>query len=202
MQIRKTARTQLPPDYREIFSVDLMKNKRQIYLVNGLAILITLAMAIPMHFYIPVTSLFGMDDLWELWRLGALVVLSIGYIMLHELVHGMTMKLCGTKKVKYGYKVVYACAGSDDYYPKGSYILIALAPVVLWGVVIGIINCFVSVTWFWVVYILQITNLSGAAGDLYVTFRFLKLPGDILIRDSGTTMKVYSHTEVSSKNVS
>lgn len=194
MQIRKTAQTQLPSDYREIFSVDLMKNKKQIYLVNGLAILITLVMAIPMHFYIPFTSIIGMGDLPVLWRLGALVVLSIGYIILHELVHGVAMKLCGTKKVKYGYKVVYACAGSDDYYPKGSYIFIALAPVVLWGVVIGIASIFVPVSWFWVIYLIQIFNISGAAGDFYVTFRFLSLPKDILIRDAGTDMKVYSRS--------
>lgn len=193
MNIKKSAQTQLPSDYLEILSVDLIKNQKQRRLVNGLCLLITLVLAVPMHFYISFGTMLNSDQglLFDLLRWGAIMVLSIVYIVLHELVHGITMKLCGTKKVNYDFKGLYACAGSEDYYTKGSYILIALAPVVLWGLVIGIVNCFVPDSWFWVVYILQITNLSGAAGDFYVTFKFIKLPKDILIRDAGTDMKVY-----------
>jgi len=46
--------------------------------------------------------------------------------------------------------------------------------------------------WFWVVYILQICNISGAAGDLYISFRLRKLPDDILVQDSGVSMRVFS----------
>ncbi len=46
--------------------------------------------------------------------------------------------------------------------------------------------------WFWIAYIIQIANISGAAGDLYVTARFTRLPKDILVRDSGVAMEVYS----------
>ena len=102
------------------------------------------------------------------------------------------MKICGTKKVKYGFTGMYAFAGSEDYYDKKSYIFIALAPVVLWGIVLAIVNCFVPVEWFWVVYMIQIMNISGAAGDLFVTVKFSRFPQDILIRDHGVGMKVYS----------
>jgi hypothetical protein len=113
-------------------------------------------------------------------------------MVLHELVHGIAMKLCGTKKVKYGVTGVYAYATSDDFYDKKTYIFIALAPVVLWGIVLAVVNLFVSGPWFWVVYFIQINNISGAAGDLYVTARFSRLPGDILIRDYGVGMTVFS----------
>ena len=33
----------------------------------------------------------------------------------------------------------------------------------------------VSAPWFWVVYLVQVSNLSGAAGDLYVTSLMLKM---------------------------
>ena len=85
-----------------------------------------------------------------------------------------------------------AYAGSDDYYDKKSYITIALAPIVIWGVVLAIINIFVSSEWFWVVYFIQLLNVSGAAGDMYVTVKFAKLPKDILVRDYGVSMTVYS----------
>ena len=62
----------------------------------------------------------------------------------------------------------------------------------LWGFVLAVINPFVPYEWFWVVYIIQITNISGAAGDIFVTLKFSRLPSDILIKDYGVGMKVYS----------
>ena len=184
----------LPDGYGQIYEINLQKNKKKMLLVNGIALLISVLMVVPMCFYIPIPELFSFEKgiLQYFIRFAALFGLSIVYMVLHELVHGITMKLCGTKKVKYGFSGLYAFAGSDDYYDKKSYITIALAPVVLWGVVIAIINCFMPREWFWVVYFLQIMNISGAAGDMYVTFKFSKMPKDILVRDHGVGMKVYS----------
>ena len=125
-------------------------------------------------------------------RFGVLAVGFIAYIVLHEAVHGVAMRMCGTKKISFGLKGPYAFAGSNDYYYKKPYIFIALAPVVFWGAVLLVINCFVSAEWFWVVYLIQIGNISGAAGDFYVSARFSKLPADILVRDSGVAMEVFS----------
>ena len=151
-------------------------------------------MAVPMHFLVPITSLFDVSKGLKAYtiRFVVLFVAMIAYIVLHELVHGITMKILGTKKIKYGFTGLLAYAGSDDYYDKKSYITIALAPIVIWGVVLAIINIFVSSEWFWVVYFIQLLNVSGAAGDMYVTVKFAKLPKDILVRDYGVSMTVYS----------
>jgi len=92
----------------------------------------------------------------------------VAYIVLHELVHGITMKAFGTPRVRYGFTGVYAFAGSDDYYGKGSYIFIALAPVVLWGAVLAVVSLFVPLSWFWVVHFVQVVNLSDGNFN-YVT---------------------------------
>ena len=105
------------------------------------------------------------------------------------------MKICKTKKVKYGFTGLYAFAGSDDYYSKKPYIFIALAPVVLWGVVLAVVNVLVPESWFWIVYMIQVANISGAAGDFFVTFRFSRFPEDILVKDYGVGMVVYSKEE-------
>ena len=180
--------------YREIDTVDLKKNKALAVFVNVLAAVIAVAMVIPMHFIVPIDSLFSMEEGMQayMFRFVGLLVLLILYMVLHELVHGIAMKLCGTKKVKYGVTGVYAYATSDDCYDKKTYIFIALAPVVLWGIVLAFVNMFVSLEWFWVVYLIQISNLSGAAGDLYVTVKFSRLPSDILIQDYGVGMTVFS----------
>ncbi|MBE6782655.1 MAG: DUF3267 domain-containing protein [Ruminococcaceae bacterium] len=185
----------LPEGYRQIYDVDLKKDKKASLIVNLLAIVIMIILAVPMHFVVPIYSLFSMEDgiTNYMIRFGLLLVFIVLYMILHELVHGVAMKICGTEKIKYGFTGLYAYAGSSDFYDKKSYIFIALAPVVLWGIVLAIINSFVTdATWFWVVYMLQITNLSGAAGDLFVSVRFSKLPDDILIQDYGVGMKVYS----------
>lgn len=184
----------LPTNYREIFSVNLQTDKKIAVILNVVSLLIGTVMAVPMHFYIPILTLFDFSQGFIAYfiRFAVLSVAMILYLILHEAVHGVAMKICGTKKVKYGFTGLYAYAGSDDFYDKKSYIFIALAPVVLWGVVLLIINLFVSENWFWVVYFIQIFNISGAVGDFYVTAKFSKMPNDILISDSGVGMKVYS----------
>lgn len=189
----KRAISDLPCEYKAYLSVDLQKDKKLAIWTNLLAFLIFAAMAVPMLFVVPISTLFDMSQGVGPYflRFGVLLFGIVIYMVLHEAVHGVAMKLCGTKKVKYGFTGLYAFAGSTDYYSKGSYLFIALAPVILWGVVLLIMNLFVSDSWFWVVYMIQIMNISGAAGDAYVTIRFARLPKDILVQDSGTAMTVY-----------
>ena len=184
----------LPEGYREIYYIDLKKDKKMALIVHLLAVVIGVLMVVPMHFVVPISSMFSMEQGLGnyILRFGALILLMIAYLVLHELVHGIAMKLCGAKKVKYGFTALYAYAGCKEFSGKKPYIFIALAPVVLWGVVLAVINPLVPIEWFWIVYILQMINISGAAGDLYVTVKFSLMPSDILIQDYGVGMKVYS----------
>ena len=184
----------LPEGYKQIYAVDLQKDKKIAFWINFLGLVFMAAMCLGMNFLVPISNLFdwsaGEQAYWI--RFGSILGLMVVYMVLHELVHGVAMKLCGTKKVKYGFTGMYAYAGSEDYYCKKAYIFIALAPVVLWGVVLAVINFFVSPQWFWVIYMIQVVNLSGAAGDVFVTAKFSQMPKDILIQDSGVGMTVYS----------
>lgn len=184
----------LPENYREIYAVDLQKNKKTALLINGIAALIAVPMLVAGHFIVPVSALFDMEKGLGMYvlRFGVLLASIVLYMILHELVHGVAMKLCGTKKVKYGYTGMYAYAGSTDYYAKKPYIFIALAPVVLWGVVLAALCPFLPAEWFWVAYFVQVNNCSGAAGDLFVTAKFSRMPKDILVQDSGVGMTVYA----------
>lgn len=183
----------LPEDYGEIYSLNLQKDKRAAIIVNLLALAIAAVMAVSMNFFVPVTSVFDMSGgiVRYFLRLAALIVLMVLYMVLHELVHGIAMKLCGTKRVKYGFTGLYAFAGSEDYYDKKSYIFIALAPIVLWGTVLAAVNFFVPTEWFWIVYMIQLINISGAAGDLFAAVKFSRMPKNILIQDSGVSTRVF-----------
>lgn len=184
----------LPEGYKKVYSLNLKQDKKTAIIVNLLAVVISIILAVPMHFFVSIFSLFNMENGIESYviRIVALCVFMILYIILHEAVHGIAMKICGTKKVRYGFTGLYAFAGSQDYYDKKSYIFIALAPIVFFGIVLAIINLLVPTEWFWVVYIIQAINISGATGDLFVTVKFSRQPKDIRIQDYGLGMTVFS----------
>ncbi len=185
---------QLPDGYAEFFRLNLQKDKKSALIVNLLAAAIMIVMVIIGCFITPVTSMldFSSGISGFLIKNVAIFVGMIVYLILHELVHGICMKLFGAKKVKYGFTGLYAYAGSDCCFSKGAYIIIALAPIVVWGIVLLILNITVDTAWFWVVYLIQVFNISGAAGDLYVTVRFMHMPKSILVKDTGIEMTVYA----------
>lgn len=188
---------QLPEGYGLLEHIDLQKDKKLMGTVNGLALAAMVILAAVGHFIVPVSTLYTTEDgVGMMWL--RIVVLFAGYVIymvLHELTHGVCMKYYSGAPVKYGFTGMYAYAGSEAYFDKRSYIVIALAPIVVLGIVLMVINAIVPESWFWVVYFVQIGNLSGAAGDLYVTARFSKQPDDILIQDSGVAMSVYTCRE-------
>ena len=187
---------QLPGDYVKAFQIDLKNNKKQFFTVYALSFLILAVFLIPVCFFVPFTALLtGLaegDFLPVMLRIAALAAGSLAYIVLHELVHGVFIRAFSGERAKYGFSLVFAFAYSDFYFAKRPYLIIALAPVILWGIVLAILTPVVPLSWFWVVYIIQLSNLSGAAGDLYVTVRLWRLPHNALIKDTGTAMTVYT----------
>lgn len=186
--------SQLPENYREVYSVNLETNKKSALYVNLLAIAITVAMTITMSLVIPISSLFEGHTTAAglIVRFLVLIGMILAHIVLHELTHGVAMKICGCEKVTYGFSGMYAYASASAFFTKTQYLCIALAPVFFWGLVLTILGLLVPTSWFWIIYTVQIANIAGAAGDYYIVFHFFFLPEDILVYDTGTSMSVYS----------
>lgn len=112
-------------------AIDLVHNKKQFWIVNGLsAALCVIMLILPFLWGRSLRGFVGEGSLSALLlRLGVVAGL-LAYIALHELTHGVVMKACGAS-VRYGYKVAYAYAGSDAYFTRPAYVVIALAPVVV-----------------------------------------------------------------------
>lgn len=178
----------LPVGYRECLRVDLQKDKKMAILVNVLALIICAVMTIIGCYITPISNFFNGNMSYFVWFLLGMFV----YIVLHELVHGVFMRAFSKERPHYGFTGLYAYAGSNVYFDRIHYIIIALSPVVIWGVVFAVLCAVTEGGWFWVFYMLEIANISGAAGDFYVTWRFSKLPKGILIQDSGISMTVYT----------
>lgn len=175
----------LPDGYNKKMNINLLTDKKPMMTVNILSFAI-LAASLVIGFFISPLK-------FNILSAVLICPLLLLYILLHELVHGIFMRLLSGIKPSYGYKVIYAYAGSKAYFSKIHYTIIALAPIVIWGIVLALICYFLNDTkWFWLFYITECMNLSGAAGDIYITFLFSKMPKDILIKDTGIDMTVYT----------
>lgn len=188
--------TVLPENYEQVLRVNLQKDKKPALLVNLLAFAIALVMMLLGHLLVPVRNFIDMSSVSAYFiRFAVLLVGLILYIIAHEWVHSIFMRRYCKAKVNFGFTGMYAYAGSAGYYCRRDYMVIALAPLVVWGAVFAVALIplyFLSGPWFWVVYVWQICNVSGAAGDLYVFFRFRKLSQDILVNDTGIEMTVFA----------
>lgn len=186
----------LPTGYQEILKIDMKTNKKLMLRISLISLLFAVIMVVCASFFVPLSHLLEKTDTLNslIKKFVVLIVLMVVYTVLHELVHGIFMKIFSGTKVKYGFKGLYAYAGSSAYFNKTSYIIIALAPVVILGVVLIVLNCIVPISWFWVVYFLQVTNITGASGDIYVTYKMAQMPSDILVNDIGDAMTVYGRS--------
>lgn len=184
----------LPDGYRAIRRVDLQRDRKTAVWVNLFSLLLLAGMIVPALFAVPF-DLFRLEDgrtIVYFARLLVLIAALLAYLVLHELVHGVLIWFFSGRMAHFGFSGLYAYAGSEAYFKKGSYLTIALAPIVVWGLVLLLLIFLVPPDWFWVVYLIQAFNVSGAAGDLYVTVLFARLPKHILVQDTGTAMTVYA----------
>lgn len=194
----------LPEEYRLNKTVDLTKNKKQATLVNLLSFLL-LAATVGLGILIRgVNGLFtkiaedGKNFFTDLaLPLIVLIVAYILYIMLHELTHGAFVWLFGKVKPKFGVKLpLYAYCGTDKvFFSKWHYVVIALAPLFIWGIIFSVTARFCFGIWYSVILLLQAGNISGAAGDIFVAILTLKSPKTVLIKDCGVNMEFYLPSE-------
>ncbi len=185
---------QLPEGYDIIEVIDLQKDKKTALIVNIVAVVVYFILFIAMNMVYPFYN--WIDDLFEKGTFALNMIIMavsyIAYIVAHEATHGLAMKHFGARKMQFGFTGLYAYAGSrEDYFDKKAYICISLAPVVVWGVIFTL-GMILLPDWFWIMSILQIANISGAAGDFFVTWKTLHYPDDMYVMDTGVNMTVYS----------
>ena len=199
---------EFPQGYILHDKIDLMKNKKQFWTMQGISVALliaTLAVGCLIAFFTYENPFDAFNDKSKAFtRLIALIVLIAGlivYVIGHEAVHGVFMYSFSKVRIKFGFNGLAAWAGSDAYFNKKQYLIIALAPLVIWGIVLAALNIILhfttnSVTWFAVVWFIQAMNISGAAGDIYVSCKMTKYPKDILVQDTGTAMTIFKRNSI------
>ena len=183
----------MPDGYDISLHLNLQNDKSAMLTVNIAGVVLTVLMILIMNRFVPITALFDkLEPVDMILRAAVLLVGYIAYIILHELTHAAVMKAVGGGKVRFGFTGMYAYAGStEDLFDKSAYRLIALAPLVIWGILFIALQLALPASWSWVIYMLQVGNVGGAAGDVYVTIRLAPMPRTLLVKDTGVDMTVY-----------
>ena len=179
----------LPPGYRYAGTMDFLRNRQQMLALLKLSAALT---AVPLLLGL---LLYPVGPAWALMKSGVLPWLILAgmlilYIPLHELTHGAAMFALSGVRPTYGLRLPYAYAGSTAWFDRRSHILTALAPVVVWGVALQAAIALAPIPWRWLLWIVQISNLSGSAGDLYCAWALARMEGDLLIQDTGVRMRI------------
>jgi hypothetical protein len=115
-------------------------------------------------------------------------------LILHELIHGLAMRLYGARP-RYGviWKGLMFYATSPGFaYRRNSYIVIALAPfvVISFLVVLGM-GLLQGTLWVALLAVCGTINASGAIGDLYMTMIVLRYASTARVIDERDGIRVY-----------
>ena len=175
----------LPENYQESKQINL-ENKK---LSRGLT-LCSAAIGIIIYVQALFTRGYLLLDMPK-WMVIPIFAAIFLYSLLHEGLHGVVMKLLGTKKVAYTFGWKFSSARSDDYYSKTGQLLVLLAPVVICALLFVLLQNAVSDMWFWVFVFLHIRNFAGAVGDLYATIILAQTPSNSMVQDNGLCLKIY-----------
>lgn len=183
----------LPEGYRAVLRISLLRNRKTALKISAGSFAALAAVLAAGHLVLPIGQWCAAESVWEAAAQCAVLLFGyLGYVVLHELTHAAVMKAVGGGRVIFGFRGFCAFAGSRvDWFDKSSYLCVALSPLAVWGIAFGALAALVPRGWFWVVWVLQAGNVSGAAGDVYVAARLLKMPTSVLVRDTGTDMTVY-----------
>ncbi len=108
----QTACFVLPGGYQEECRLDMQKDRRLVFLINGLALCVFLIGGIIGHLFVPIQTFYSMSEgmLMYFVRLAAVCGGMVLYIFLHEFVHGIFIKHYSGRKARYGFTVLYAYA--------------------------------------------------------------------------------------------
>ncbi len=193
---RKRYETELPEGYVAAKVVDAKDTKTAV-LMNVFSFIIIAALFIAIWFAVFKGEAFAdsvkrliVDESWKvIVRLVVFIVLFFGYIVLHELVHGIVYKAFTKQKLTFGLTLSVAYCGVPNVYVYRTAALCALlAPFVVFSIVFALPMFFLKEYADLILCgALLAFHVGGCVGDLYDTFlyAFVFRDGSTLMRDTG-----------------
>ena len=119
----------------------------------------------------------------------AIVLACFAFILIHELIHIIFMSIFAKGKVKASFKFPTIAVGSDSYFSKFQYIIIALAPVVILG--IAMVLCLALTPHKLLFAILTILNFASASGDYILVLFASKQSKNAYFQDNSSETCIF-----------
>jgi hypothetical protein len=189
----------LPVTYRHAQSIDLSQSPSLVIWLNVIALLLFFLFGYAYLMLIawmrPGVS-FAFENSSLIANLLVLLIVYIGVIVLHEIIHGLFFWIITGEKPRFGFRGAYAYAAAPDWYlPRGPYLVVGLSPLVL-ITLLGILLIPITPNgWLILLGVAVTANASGAVGDLAVVlWLLLKHPANLLLRDRGDAVDIYHPT--------
>lgn len=113
------------------------------------------------------------------------------YIVLHETIHLIFMKFFSKEKLHISIKFPIISVGSNGKFSKSQFIIVALAPVIILGVILILLMLFSPKEYTFFLTILLILNFAGSGGDYLQVFEMRKYSTDTFFQDSSNETTVY-----------
>lgn len=126
------------------------------------------------------------------------IVACLFYMVVHELTHAGFLWLLSRMRPAVMLRIPYLAVGGRGYLNTRSFLAVALAPVVIWGLVLMTLLVTLPPQFFFSVYVVTILNFAGSSGDYFQAYAIAKLPPTALIQDDGKVTTVYLPAEVPS----
>jgi hypothetical protein len=191
----------LPNQYQSIGTFDLRNNSQALLQLNLLGFVL---FAVSAWFFVSVLYALrpdeaeiglavGFSNLGGILQALLVVILATGLmIVLHEAVHGVFFWMFTRSFPQFAFKGIYAYAAAPQWYlPKGQYLIVTLAPLVVLSLVGMALMLVVPQNWFIILLLFLVTNASGAIGDLWVTSWLLRQPNTCYANDHGDAVTLY-----------
>ena len=106
--------------------------------------------------------------------------------------HSYVLKRLTGITAKIVFEKYHARCVSDTVFTLKGYLIYCFAPVVIIGVVLLILNIVLPDKFFWQVYIIQIINIAGAAGEFYAAYILIKEKKELAVLDDGVKLTYWT----------
>jgi hypothetical protein len=123
---------------------------------------------------------------------GLLLLVIVMMVLLHEAVHGLFFWIFTRRRPVFAVRLSYAYAAAPDcYLPRGRYLVVGLAPLVILTLAGLALIPFVPSNLLFFLVLFTASNFAGAVGDMWVVGRLLWMSPSALIQDFGDRIEVY-----------
>ena len=183
--LRDTA--ELPSTYREHRTVDLKKDKKFAVAVQGLFVLVALvAVGAALLLELP------LETSWSpILTISVTLFACLLYMAVHEATHGVVLQILTKVKPSYGVRFPFLTTGNHAYLTRRSAVVVALAPVVIWGIVLVAALLTLPQDYLRTAYILLALNFAGSSGDCVEAYVVSRQQPDALVQDDGNKVHVF-----------